>query len=274
MNKRHKALPVSREPFSCQRGSLTIRGYVFRSEAGRLPAVIICHGFMANQRTVRRYAEFLARLGWAAFTFDFCGGGLKCSSDGETSEMSVLTEVEDLKAVINYVRQRDDVDGSRIALMGCSQGGVVCALTAAGLKNGIERLILLYPAFCIPDDARRGKMLFARFDPENIPPLISHFPMKLGALYAKAVINMNIYDEIRTYEGPVLLIHGTNDKTVDIAYSRQAREVYKQCEYLEIDGAEHMFKGKHDRIAQEAMEKFLKDLRPLLPAEPVLHGNI
>lgn len=258
MNKRHKALRVTGQPFSCRRDSLTIRGYVFRRESGRLPAVIICHGFMANQRTVRHYAEFLARLGWAAFTFDFCGGGLKSRSDGETSEMSVLTEVEDLKAVINHVKLRADVDHSRIALMGCSQGGLVCALTAARLNNEIERLILLYPAFCIPDDARRGRMLFARFDPENIPPVISRFPMKLGAVYAKAVINMNIYDEIRGYEGPVLLIHGTNDKIVDVSYSRQARKVYKQCEYLEIEGAEHMFKGKHDRIALEALDKFMK----------------
>jgi len=256
--KVHEDMEIARQPFSCQRGSLTIRGYVFRKKPGSLPAIIICHGFMTSQRMVRHYAEFLAGLGWAAFTFDFCGGGIRSISDGKQEEMTVLTEVEDLKAVIDHVNQRNDVDPKNISLMGCSQGGLVCALTAARLNNEIERLILLYPAFCIPDDARRGRMLFARFDPENIPPVISRFPMKLGAVYAKAVINMNIYDEIRGYEGPVLLIHGTNDKIVDVSYSRQARKVYKQCEYLEIEGAEHMFKGKHDRIALEALDKFMK----------------
>lgn len=257
MSKMHKASSIICQPFSCQRGNLTIRGHMFRKETGILPAIIICHGFMANQHTVKHYAEFLAHLGWAAFIFDFCGGGLKSSSDGNHSEMSVLTEIEDLQSVIEYVNQRDDVDAKRISLMGCSQGGVVCALTAAKMKNEIERLILFYPALCIPDDARRGKMMFAKFDPENIPPIVSRFPMKLGDVYVKAVIDMNIFDEIPGYDGPVLLIHGTKDKIVNISYSRQARKVYKQCEYLELEGAGHMFKGKYDRKAMEALEKFM-----------------
>lgn len=81
--------------------------------------------------------------------------------------------------------------------------------------------------------------------------------MKLSDVYVKAVKDMNIYDEIKGYEGPVLLIHGTKDKLVDISYSRQAREVYKQCEYLEIEGAGHIFRRKHDRKAMEALGKFM-----------------
>ena len=257
MDKENNTPVVTRRPFSCRRGSLTIRGYVFRTGTEVLPAIIICHGFMADQRSVKHYAEFLAGLGMAAFTFDFCGGCLKGKSDGRQSEMSVLTEVEDLMAVIEYVRQRDDVDHEHISLIGFSQGGVVCALTAAKIPDRIERLILIYPALCIPDDARRGRMMFAKFDPSNIPPVISHFPMKLGDVYAKAVINMNIYDEIRGYDRPVLLIHGTRDEIVDISYSRKAREVYKQCEYLEIEGAGHMFSKGHDRIAMDALDKFI-----------------
>ena len=257
MSKVHKSYPIVRQPFSCRRDNLTIRGHVFRKDEGILPAIIICHGFMANQRSVKHYAELLARLGWAAFIFDFCGGSLRNSSDGKQSEMSVLTEVKDLQSVIKYVKQRNDVDSEHISLMGCSQGGVVCALTAAKMKSEIDRLILFYPALCIPDDARRGKMMFARFNPDNIPPVVSRFPMRLGDVYVKAVKDMNIYDEIRGYDGPVLLIHGTKDKIVNISYSRQAQKVYKQCEYLELDGGGHMFKGKHDRIAMNALEKFM-----------------
>lgn len=255
--KVHEDMEIARQPFSCQRGSLTIRGYVFRKKPGSLPAIIICHGFMTSQRMVRHYAEFLAGLGWAAFTFDFCGGGIRSISDGKQEEMTVLTEVEDLKAVIDHVNQRNDVDPKNISLMGCSQGGLVCALTAARLRDGIKNLILFYPAFCIPDHARRGRMLFARFDPENIPEIISHFPMKLGGDYAKAVINMNIYDEIRGYEGPVLLVHGTCDRIVNVSYARHAREVYRKCRYLEIEGAGHMFTREYDRKAMKAIEDFL-----------------
>jgi len=257
MFKRHQSSSIKREPFSCQRGDLTIRGYVYRKESKVLPAIIVCHGFSANQQSVKHYAEFLAHMGWAAFTFDFCGGCIKGKSDGKQSDMSVLTEVKDLKSVIAYVKQRKDVDPEHVSLMGFSQGGMVCALTAASLKSEIERLILVYPAFCIPDDARRGQMLFAKFDPNNIPPLVSRFPMRLGAVYVKDVIGMNVYDEIRGYDGPVLLIHGTTDDLVNISYSRQAKTVYKQCEYLEIEGAGHMFSKKDDQMAMEALKKFM-----------------
>lgn len=253
----HIAPAATEERFSCRRGGLTIRGRMFRSGEGVLPAVIICHGFMANQRSVRRYARFLAGLGWAAFTFDFCGGCLRGESDGKQSEMSVLTEIEDLRAVMEYVKQREDVDAGHLSLMGCSQGGVVCALTAAKAPEEVERLILFYPALCIPDDARRGRMLFARFNPEDIPPVVSRFPMRLGAGYVNAVKDMDIFEEIRGYQGPVLLVHGTRDKIVDVTYSRRAREAYGNCEYVEIEGGRHMFRGKHDRMAMEALEKFM-----------------
>ena len=63
MIKPYKASSIICWPFSCRRDELSIRGYIFRKETGTLPAVILSHGFMANQRMVRHYAEFLAGLG-------------------------------------------------------------------------------------------------------------------------------------------------------------------------------------------------------------------
>ena len=45
----------------------------------------------------------------------------------QTTEMSVLTETKDLKAVIEYVRNLSYTDSEKILLMGCSQGGFVSA---------------------------------------------------------------------------------------------------------------------------------------------------
>ncbi len=79
----------------------------------------------------RHYAEFLVGLGFAAFTFDFAGGCvLGGKSDGRTDEMSVLTEADDLCAVLDHVRRLPYVDRSKVFLMGCSQGDLVSALVA------------------------------------------------------------------------------------------------------------------------------------------------
>lgn len=45
---------------------------------------------------------------------------IKGESDGSTAEMSVLTEVKDLEAVIRYARGREYSNPEEILLMGCS----------------------------------------------------------------------------------------------------------------------------------------------------------
>ena len=239
------------------RDGLVIRIHIYGEySTAEKQAVILSHGFMADSSMCKDYAELLADCGFLAFTFDFCGGGLRGKSDGKTTQMSVLSELEDLKAVISYVRSLPYVDGNRIHLLGCSQGGFVSALAAAQLKEEISSLMLLYPAFCIPDNARAGHMMFARFDPHNIPPVIRCGPMKLGACYVKDVIEMEPWKEIRGYEGPVLYLQETADRVVDVSYGRQARQEYPQCEYHEIEGGGHMFRGVHETRARELLRIF------------------
>lgn len=248
--------------FSCEREGLTIRGTEYKPQGENLPVAIVCHGFMAFQDTVRQYAKALAALGYAAYCFDFCGGSVvKGKSDGKTTEMSVLSEMKDLEAVIAYVKSLS-YTGDELLLMGCSQGGFVSALTAAKHPGLVNKLVLFYPALCIPDDARSGKMMFAKFDPQNIPELLNCGPMKLGRCYVTDVIGMDPYEEIKGYRGNILLVHGTKDKIVNINYSKRAYEMYKasgaNIEYKIIDGGTHGFSKKHDAIAIEMLKEFAR----------------
>lgn len=248
---------MTKEAFSCTRGGLTIRGHVFREAAGVRPAVILSHGFTANEKTNFKYAKVLASLGFAAFTYDFCGGGIRTKSDGRTQDMTLFTEVEDLCAVLDAVRARPDVDPRHITLLGCSQGGAVSALVARKRPGDLEKLVLFYPALCIPDDARAGRMMFAKFDPSNLPEILARFPMKLGAGYARSVLDVDIFQEIGGFDGPVLLLHGTKDKIVDISYARRAKSCYADCSYHEIEKGKHGFRGKYDREAIALLSAFM-----------------
>jgi len=243
--------------FACKRGGLTIRGTEYRPEGKDLPVAIVSHGFMAWQDTVRQYAKELARMGYCAYGFDFCGGSVmkKGKSDGATTEMSVLTEVQDLEAVIAYV-QSLPYTGEELLLMGCSQGGFVSALVAAKHPELVSKLALFYPALCIPDDARAGKMMFAKFDPKNIPERINCGPMKLGRCYVADAIEMDPIVEIKPYRGPVLIVHGTDDKIVKLDYSRQAQRAYPNAKLHIIEGGAHGFSKKHDAIAMAHLRRF------------------
>ena len=249
--------PFTETTFECKRGDLTIRGTEYRPEGDNLPVAIVSHGFMAFQDTVRQYAKELARMGYCAYCFDFCGGSVmkKGKSDGATTDMSVLTEVEDLEAVIEYT-QSLPYNSKELVLMGCSQGGFVSALVAAKHPESVTKLVLFYPAMCIPDDARAGKMMFAKFDPKNIPERINCGPMKLGRCYPSDVIDMDPIAEIKPYHGPVLIVHGTKDSIVKLDYSRQAQRAYPNAKLHIIEGGTHGFGKKHDAIAMAHLRRF------------------
>ncbi len=262
---------VEASVFECKREGLTIRGTQYRKNNGEnLPIAISCHGFMANQETVRQYAILLADLGYAAFCFDFNGGSvMKSQSEGKTTDMSILTEMRDLEAVLAYVKSLPYVNPERIFLMGCSQGGFVSAMVAAKNEHPIEKLCLFYPALCIPDDARAGKMMMSKFDPYNVPETFRCGPMKLGRCYAEDARDIDPFEKIKDYKGEVLIVHGTKDNIVDIKYAHCAVETYKStkpadmdeerrvCLHIIQDGA-HGFSKVHDALAMEELKKFAK----------------
>ena len=259
-------MPIQKREFHCYRNSLRIRGTVFYPEnAENLPAAVVSHGFMSNRRSAFVYARVLAEAGCAAFCFDFCGGGLICSSEGSRRKMSVLTEVEDLKQVISFALNQPYTDGKTLLLMGCSQGGTVSALTAAELKEAVRGLILLYPALSIPDDARRGQMIGAKFNPDHIPDRLQCGPMPLGRCYVEDVIGIDINQAISGYTGSVRILHGDRDEIVDVEYSRRAARAYcnagADVRCTIIRGGDHGFsKRVHRNYAAEQAAAFARRL--------------
>lgn len=255
---------ITRREFECKRGDLTIRGTEYKPEGENLPVAIVSHGFLCWQDTVREYTQLLATLGYCAYCYDFCGGSIpgKSKSDGENTDMTPMTEVEDLEAVIAYVRSLPYTSDT-LLLMGCSQGGFVSAYTAAKAENKVDKLVLFYPAFCIPDDARAGSMLHAKFDPANIPEIIDCGPIKLGGCYPASVIDRDFTKDIAPYDGPVIIVHGTNDVIVHVDYAYKAFNAYEGAKagraVLHVIGnGDHGFEGAHDDMAKDYLTSFAK----------------
>lgn len=255
-----KASGIEKRRYSCYRDGLKINGTLFLPQTHkneRLPIAIVCHEFMANQLFSFSYAKALAGIGFAAFCFDFCGGGLVSISRGSRRDMSVLTEISDLKAVIRFAQSLSNTDESNLLLVGCSQGGLVAALTAAQLPETVNGLVLLYPALCIPDAARAGKMLWLKFDPSHIPEKMHAGPMPLGRRYTADVMNMDAFQQIAGYSGRVLLLHGDRDTIVSISNTQKACCVYQSAganvRFFTIPGGKHIFR-KPSQIRQATQE--------------------
>lgn len=253
-------------PFCCLRDGMRIKGTVFFPEIRAresLPIAIVCHEFMANRHFSYPYAKTLAKCGYATFCFDFCGGGLVRASQGSSRNMSVITEMDDLKTVIRFAKEQRYTDGKSLLLMGCSQGGLVAALTAAEMPADVSDLILQYPALCIPEAARKGKMLWLKFDPDHIPEKMHAGPMLLGKRYAADVMALDAYQAITGYSGRVLLIHGDQDTLVSMKYTQRAFEVYQAAgadvQLVTIHGGKHIFRmPDHIRQAQRVITAFVQ----------------
>jgi len=251
--------------FSCIRDGLTIRGTEYRelSHANAqkgYPVAVICHGFGGNQYDLVFYAKELAKMGYAAYCFDFCGGCVVGKSDGNSLDMTIDTEAADLNTVLDYVKKLPYTDSSHIVLIGGSQGGYVAGIVAAQRSREIEKLILFYPALCIPDAARTGTLGGANYDVNNVPDAFDTFAVRISRKFHDSVVDKDAISQISGYKGPVLLMHGSNDTLVDCNYARQAANAFENCHLQILEGAGHGFTQEQREEAIVSVREFLTQL--------------
>ena len=237
-------------------GKKNIFGTLYKAESDNKnqPIAILSHGYNGNSVYNKFIAESLASSGISVYAFDFCGGGTKSKSDGETNDMSVITETGDLNAVIEQVKNWDWVDKENIFLIGESQGGCVSALVAAK-RDDINSLVLYYPAFCIVEDANK-KFRCA----DDIPNTSRAFMgMAIGKKYYEDILGMDIYGEIAGFKNPVLIMHGTADNVVDYSYSEKANRVYENSELVTFEKAGHGFNSEDSEKAVKYAYDFISE---------------
>ena len=257
-----KMKKVEIRDFCCKRDDLTIRGKAYIPEGeGKKKAIIISHGFGGNGAEMEIYSKEFSRYGYAVFSFDFCGGSRFGHSDGHMHDMTVRTECADLGAVIDYVKSLDYIDEGAISLVGASQGGFVSALTAAKRNRDVHKLALLYPALCIPDDARAGRLGGSRYDIKNVPEIIDCGHMEIPRRFHDEMASLDPYAEIVKFMGNVLIIHGTADTIVDCSYSVKAQEAYgaNRCKLTKVKDAGHRFTAKQEERAAISILMFLSN---------------
>lgn len=204
---------------------------------GKVPLVILSHGFGGTLDGNRDYANCFSARGLAVYNFDFCGGGMGSKSDGTMLEMSVLTEAEDLNAVIDHFKA--DERFSRILLWGASQGGFVSSYVAAHRPEDVAALAMEFPAYVLQDDAKAR----ARAD-GSFPGTEIVMGMRIGRRYSEDAVSFDMYDVIGGYTGDVLILHGDRDGIVPLEYSRKAAAIYASAELVVMPGQDHGFRGE------------------------------
>jgi len=143
----------------------TPRGYTLagtltrpRGARGPVPVVVTISGSGPQDRdsriaTVRGYAPFrdfadtLGRRGIAVLRYDDRGVGAS-GGKGALRDTATSTDfAEDVLSVLAYLRTRADVDSTRMALMGHSEGGLIAPLAAVSDPRVRALVLLAGPAY-------------------------------------------------------------------------------------------------------------------------------
>ena len=229
-------------------GTYTVKEYDFDSNGkdiyarafvpdveGRVPLVIFSHGLGADARHEEEVQKTLAKAGIAVFSFEFAGGSSSAApmSEGLTTEMSVLTEVQNLKDAIRIASGMEYADPQKIYLMGSSQGGLVTALTAEEVTN-IAGLFLFYPAFSLPDDIRSS---FPKLD--EVPETFNLLGTKIGKIYITDIYDIDAYANLDKLTMPVHIYHGKDDNIVPLTASKKALKSLPNARLTTLEDTGH-----------------------------------
>jgi carboxymethylenebutenolidase len=132
-----------------------LRGFLYRPEGqGPFPAVIFNHGSERDPADMLDEAQFYVRHGFILFAPHRRGQGLSAAAGEYIDEAWVSADlqpdrlvelldaqVDDVAAAVSYLRRLPDVEADRVALVGCSYGGIETLLAAErdlGLRAAID----------------------------------------------------------------------------------------------------------------------------------------
>lgn len=123
---------IERTRVSFDSGGVGLVGYLHRpaGATGKLPCVVMAHGFGGTQDRLFGSAETFAAAGLAVLTFDYRFFGESGGKPRQVIDME--GQRRDWRAAVSWARSRPEIDPDRVALWGSSLGGTHTIFVAAG----------------------------------------------------------------------------------------------------------------------------------------------
>lgn len=134
---------MTETPFYLPIGGQSLFAFLHMPDAPTARAFVFCHAMAEEKlwthRVLANFARQLAAGGAAVLRFDFRGSG---DSDGDFSEASVASGLEDLRIAIDELKRRTGV--ATVDLLGLRFGATMAALAAESWDD-VGRLVLWAP---------------------------------------------------------------------------------------------------------------------------------
>jgi len=206
--------------------NLSLPGEVYLPDTtGRpCPALCLCHGIPSGQPASSDdagypgLAEKFCAAGFITLIFSFRGAG---EAQGN---LDMLGWTRDLMAAIDFLAGLDEVDKSRLCVLGSSAGAAVSVYVAANDPRVSSLITFACPAeFSFLTDKKRAKATIDHFRTIGVIKDTSFPPSEKEWLNGFSTVSpLKWIDKISPR--PLLLIHGEKDDLVPVEHARKLFE--------------------------------------------------
>jgi dipeptidyl aminopeptidase/acylaminoacyl peptidase len=213
------------------------------------PALCLCHGIPSGQpsssddRGYPGLAERFCAAGFVTLIFNFRGAGLA------QGNLDMMGWARDLKAAVDYLASLDEVDKSRLCLLGSSAGAAVSVYVAANDTRVSSLVTFACPAnFGFLANKQQANSLLDHFRSigvirdKDFPPSVDEWLDGFNAVSPLRWIG-------RISPRPLLLIHGEKDDLVPVEHAHRLYErAGEPKELVILPGAGHRLRLEEKAI--------------------------
>ncbi len=249
--------------FTNKRG-LNLVGDFYKSDSEK--GIIFLHGFTGDRHESGRFdlaAEILQEEGFNVLTFDFSGSG---ESDDEP--LNTDNQAEDLRDAIDLFKSKGI---KYLGVLGMSLGPIALLKNKNLFGNSIDAIVLWAPVTYKKDDYtlyRFSKEQINELKSEGKITVIKDIPgrSRKKLEVSKQIIeereNLNQKDFLEGINLPLLIVHGDEDVSVPLEWSKTAMNYLPAGSKLEIlSGEGHSFLNKRNELVNLTLRWFKNNLR-------------
>ncbi len=241
------------------------------------PIFIFCHGYKgfkdwgAWDLVAKACAN--ANFFFVKFNFSHNGGTVEDPIDFPDLEAfgnnTYIKELDDLETIIDWVTStefdyKDEIDVSKITLVGHSRGGGIVTIKAAEDKR-ISKLISWAGVSDYKNRFPKGEA-FELWNKNRVYYIqngrtkqqMPHY-LEFYTSFVKNEERLTISRAVKNIKTPHLIVHGTQDPTVNVQESKNIHSWNSKSELFLVDNADHVFGAKHPWV-QDQMPDHLKEI--------------
>lgn len=146
-------------------GNISLKGYLAydSSVKGKRPGIIVVHEWWGLTDYPKMRARMLAKLGYVAFAADMYGDGKTANNPGDAGKYAGESMKDSAQlaskflAALDYLKENEHVDPSRIGAIGyCYGGGVVLNMADAGVD--LKGVVSFHGTLAAVKPAARGSV--------------------------------------------------------------------------------------------------------------------